>query len=310
MDSFDAASESDGTDPRTNPRTSLSANLATSSLRRVTQPNGQIEYISAVAFRLSRSSQKPTLELALEIAHSLSRGTISLDDTPYPLCFDRVWQNFTVHVRPPGWIHLKLHDRGLQEWLNCLCVQLPTLAEPKPQHNRAGFNLSELSSPEDITDRCTTECFTILHTHARCCSLLRLGMQERLIQLEQPDPSLPAWRLSHSSAIAWLNADCRFRCTHPTEQQLIAQIVDVLDVLGTDLLGNAPQQLVCEKLWQLSHCLSQDFQAFHAHCRIFGAIKTSDRALSQTRLGMVFLTQALLHWILRDWLHISPPLEL
>lgn len=266
------------------------------SLHRV-QKNSQICYVSAIALQLARSKQEPAPQLAVEIADILNRDSVLPDATIYPLSLDRIWQNFTVQPIASGWLHLKLNGMGLQEWLNTLIDQLPALMLREPG-NSAGTTLDPAIGAD------FTHSFAVLSTHARCCSLLRSGMQAQLLQLEQPDPNSAAWSLSSSDALTWLDADRHFRCTHLTERHLIAQIVDILDELGCR--PTVPPQ----RLWQLSHRLSQNFQAFHAHCRIFGAIQTDDRALAQARLGLVLITQALLGWMLQNWLHVSPPIEL
>lgn len=281
-------------------------------LRRV-QSDNQIGYTSAIAFRLARSGhqignksgQPLTMELALEIASVLNRDIVSTDVTTHPLPLDRVWQNFMVQPIAPGWIHLNLSEIGLQEWLTVLSDRLPTLPQNN-QHNQRHLADSSPPRPAALDDTiCPATRFSVLYAHARCCNLLRLGMQEQLIQLDPPAPPSAIWRLTHPESIAWLDANRQFRCTHVAEWQLIAQIVDILDELDC-----TPDALSPARLWQLAHRLSQDFQTFDANCRLFGAIKTDDRALAQARFALVLITQALLRWILQGWLHISPPIAL
>lgn len=285
------------------------------------QSDSQIWYASAIAFRLARSEPKTeqqlTMELALEITDALNRNIVPTDATTHPLPLDRVWQNFGVQLIGTGWIYFNLSEIGLQEWLTVLSDRLPTLTQNSLFQNSLHQNslfqnnqrhLADFSPPNPgaMHDaNCSTTHFSVLYAHARCCALLRLGMQEQLIQLEQSPLPSATWMLTHPESIAWLNADQQFRCTHIAERRLIAQIVDILDELDCP-----PDSLSAARLWQLAHRLSQDFQTFHANCRLFGAIKTDDLALAQARFGLVLITQALLHWILQGWLHISPPIAL
>lgn len=280
------------------------------------QSDSQIWYASAIAFRLTRSEpetgQQLTMELALEITDALNQSTTPTDATTHPLPLDRVWQNFGVQLIEPGWIHFNLSEIGLQEWLTVLSDRLPTLTQNSLYQNSLyqnnQYHLADFSPPNPGTmydASCSATHFSVLYTHARCCTLLRLGMQEQLIQLEQSPLPSAIWILTDPESIAWLNADQQLRCTYIAERRLIAQIVDILDELDCP-----PESLSAARLWQLAHRLSQDFQTFHANCRLFGAIKTDDLALAQARFGLVLITQALLHWILQGWLHISPPIAL
>ena len=256
------------------------------------QKDTQLQYASAVALKFMSVGYQSATELAVEITDTLNRDIVSTAISTSRLPLDRVWQKFTVHTDSSGWIYLKLCAIGLHEWLNLLTYQLPNTIKNSQNFPKVSINW-ELNN-----------IFPVLYTHARCCSLLRLGAQKQIIQLNQPDPDLAGWKITAPEVIDWLNIDRQFRCTHPAEHRLIGQIIDIFDELA------CTPTLTPQRLWKLTQDLSQVFQAFYASCQIFGAIGTDDRALAQARLGLVFITQALLNWILRDWLDISPPTEL
>lgn len=252
----------------------------------------QFQYVSAIALKLASLKCGLATELAVEITDALNRDIIAVSRTTDHLSLDRVWQNFTVQAAPSGWIYFKLGAIGLHEWLNLLMTWLPT-------RRQSSQNSLRIFSHQD-----SDNLFSILHTHARCCSLLRLGAYKQLIQLNQPDPDSAAWTITNPDILDWLNTDRQFRCTHLMEHKLISQIIDIFDELAC-ISSPDPQ-----RLWRLVQGLSQAFQEFYASRRMFGTIETDDRALVQARLGLVFITQALLSWILQDWLNVYPPAEL
>lgn len=272
------------------------------------QKDSQVWYVSPIALKLTLSNRvqstghQQTINLAQEIVDILNRDIVAASTVTDLLPLDRVRQNFVSQSDPAGWIHFKLRAAGLHEWLTILCDRLPT------------FVLQDCELPIAISPNTFTQQhgqqhdqtdFAVLHTYARCCSLLHLGMQEQVIQLDQLSPELAVWIIKNPDPIAWLNADSQIYCTHPAEQFLIAQIIDILDELGCNT-----SPFPSKRLWKFSQQLSQAFQQFDAGCRIFGAIQTDDRPLAQARLGLVLITQALLNWILRSWLHLSPPIAL
>jgi hypothetical protein len=74
----------------------------------------EIEYVSALAFKLTQFQSLSTLALAEQIQINLNhpRERVQFDTPP-----ERVWRNFIITATPPGWVHLRLTDFGLAEWL-------------------------------------------------------------------------------------------------------------------------------------------------------------------------------------------------
>jgi arginyl-tRNA synthetase len=137
----------------------------------------------------------------------------------------------------------------------------------------------------------------VQYIHARCCSLLRLGHQEKIIQLNDS----PALMLVYPEPIPWLTADGQLHFVHPAERRLIAQLLGLLDELGG---MNQPKWV------KRAFDAAQAFETFERECRIFGEVKTQMPHLAQARLGLVGVTRAILKLLLQDRLGIVAPIEL
>nr|WP_277922589.1 DALR anticodon-binding domain-containing protein [Coleofasciculus sp. FACHB-1120] len=137
----------------------------------------------------------------------------------------------------------------------------------------------------------------VQYIHARCCSLLRLGHREKIIQLKDS----PALRLIYPEPIPWLTADSKLQLVHPAERRLIAQLLGLLDELR-DM--NQP------KWGKRAFDAAQAFETFYSECRIFGEVKTQTPHLAQARLGLVGGTRTILKFLLQHRLGILAPIEL
>jgi hypothetical protein len=240
-------------------------------------------YRSAIALKLAPLWQLPVLD----IAHQLVASFLTINqDTTGQICLD-----FSVEVLSSGWIEFQLSDWGLATWL-----QHSTHAF----HHDAPQPWGECVSPDKF--------FPVQYAHARCCSLLRLAHTQGLIKLRDLDFNTVSWQLVEPHPIPWLKDDqgadtgqLLLRLVHPAEQRLIAQILDVQDVM------NDQAQLSGVKL---ATALSIVFERFYSSCRIWGEVKSQTPKLAQARLGLVVLTQALLRSLLQDYLGVPVPVEL
>ena len=260
-----------------------------------------IQYVSAIAFRLAQplKSGNAASEIARTVAEQLDHliGAAQVwenSEAPDPIC-RQIWQNFTVQTAEPGWIYLQLSDRGVAIWLQSLIGSQILLSDSTNLSSSTPLSLDPskqavLNSVPNI--RNSTSIFSLLHTHARCCSLRRLANQTGIICLDRADAT-------ESLIFPWLNPESsQLRCQHPAEQQLISQLVNTLDQLS----------LLKQRDRKLAQALSQDFQSFHAACRIWGEGRT-DLPLAQTRLGLVWIVQKVMRSLLAD-LGIDAPIEL
>lgn len=231
-------------------------------------------YVSAIAFHLSKTTDLS----ALEIAHALAKILDSLTDEP----------DFSVQVVPPGLIHLELTESFLAAWLQHLIV-----SPPKLQSTQQYLDYSEHSS----------RLFAVQYAHARCCSLLQLAQREKLIILQPaPDTGSALWLVTAPNPIPWLDQQYWH---HPAQVALLTQLVDLLDTLYCHY------QAARSPNWhQAALNLSQSFQYFYSHCRIWGEVKNQNIQLAQARLGLVLIVQSVLRLILQHHLGLIAPIEL
>lgn len=234
-------------------------------------------YRCAIAFKLASLWKMPAFEIAAQLVASLAK--INLDNSSIT-CLD-----FQVELVSPGWIILRLSNRGLATWLQHLS-QISSHTPPKSA----------------LSPQYSQNLFPVQYAHARCCSLLRSAHQQNLIQLKNLDCNTHPWQLLEPNPIPWLNdAQDGLRLVHPTEKFLLEQILDLSDVLSSH------SQLSYVKL---ALGLTQAFEKFYSNCRIWGEVKTETPDLAQARLGLVALTQALLRSLLCNQLASFAPLEL
>jgi hypothetical protein len=281
-------------------------------------------YRSAIALKLAPLWQLPVLD----IAHQLVASFLTINqDTTGQICLD-----FSIEVLSSGWIEFQLSDWGLATWLQHsthafhhdapqgwgeLDSPMSNKAAPFPSPRRGGLErggerLTEQHCPQPplIREECVSpdKFFPVQYAHARCCSLLRLAHTQGLIKLRDLDFNTVSWQLVEPNPIPWLNDDqggdtgkVLLRLVYPAEQRLIAQILDVQDVM------NDQAQLSGVKL---ATALSIVFERFYSSCRIWGEVKSQTPKLAQARLGLVVLTQALLRSLLQDYLGVPAPIEL
>jgi len=235
--------------------------------------NQKIIYLSGVAMRISKSQNSPVMEVGEGIAEHLSQNSDSL---------------FRVKVVPSGEIHIELMDSTLAAWLQNLIVV-----------KRTGDLLNIFLHDQLPTLSSSLQVFSIQYAHARCCSLLRLGQQEGLIELERTD--INSFMAVNSTP--WLSCEQKLIFNHADESFLIYQLVKVVD------------DLVCADSISINWLkaggnLSQAFERFWGSCRIWGEVKILEPQLAQARLGLLIATQLVLRSVLEEKLGIVAPVEL
>jgi hypothetical protein len=254
----------------------------------------QIIYRSAIAFKLA-SGQQPILDLAHQMMTALplkielgcqhqavNTLQLSLPPTSKVRKELKLTLNFQVEVVSPGWLDFRLMDDSLAAWLQNLISANSVKLANNPTKN-------------------TPDCFLVQYAHARCCSILALAHQQGLIilkdgQLMEPYP-IP-WLQDDSEATRMPKQLC---LVHPAEKRLIARILDILE---------AKEKLEQRQALKFAIALSQAWEEFSKHCRIWGEVKTQTPKLAQARLGLVAVTQGLLRSLLQDDLGVSAPVEL
>ncbi len=219
-------------------------------------PQTPIIYRCAIAFQLSSQLAIVPMALAEIIFSSLVMIQASQDNSAE--------LSFTAHLIVPGWIDFQLSDRSLAIWLQWFPQQLAN-------QNFLAFNSKKSANFEQL--------WLLQHTHARCCSLLRLGQQENLIKFK----------------------DIELRLINPAERSLISQLLMCVDCLENSQAAN----------WvKLASNLCQAFWYFEKNCRIFGEVAQRTPEISQARLGLLAVVQMLLKWMYVKGTKSLPPVQL
>ncbi len=186
-------------------------------------------------------------------------------------------QDLQISISGAGWLEFVLGDRFLKMWLQ----ELPQMDFP------------DCSSPLLISDIP----FQLHYTHARCCSLLRSGHRDRLIQLHSLDFQQLHWQWQAPQPIPFNCLSWRLK----EEKKLIRQLITIVD----EIYDRSKLHWL-----KLATNFSEVILEFERNCRIWGEIKQHNPLLAQARLGLIALSQYYLRWILAQKLGVFPPVEL
>lgn len=233
----------------------------------------KIVYISGAALQLAKFQNLPAIEIARGIAVLMVETSDHL---------------FSVQIFPPGSIHLELTNSILAAWLQ----------------NLTFFGLSKIATRRISCHSNSVSLFSVQYAHARCCGLLRLAHQEGLIKLREEvvDDNTRVKSLLADQSIPWLNSEGKLQLQEKEAFYLLSQLVQIVDDLvdGDDSIN-----------WEkAAQKLSQAFESFWCHCRIWGEVKINLPELAQTRLGLLIATQLVLRLVLEAKLGVVAPLEL
>lgn len=253
-----------------------------------------VGYICPIAQKLSKTLELPPQEIAIALAEIVCQQTDQ--------------QEFTVQVLDRGWIYLELTESYLAAWLQHL-IQSPPLFQTwgDGRVEEGEQSQSKTQNPKSKIQNSPphpSSLFTIQYTHARCCSILQLAHTDQLITLQPTDPDLGSalWLAVTPNPIPWLNQQiCLY---HPAQLALISQLIAILDDLYCPKPSSQPMNW-----YKAALNLSQASQTFYSQCRIWGEVKSQNKKLAQTRLGLVLITQSVLRLLLLQ-LGIIAPSEL
>jgi DALR anticodon binding domain len=231
--------------------------------------DNKILYISGIALQISKSQNFSAIILANAfLSHFVTN------------CHNE----FDIQVVSPAWIHLQIKDFFLADWLQQMMLG-------------SGDLVSRLSiSP-------SSSFFQIQYAYARCCSLLRLGHQEKVIQLQYFQENIPLG-IIFPSRIPWLDSSQKLYFSHPSSFNLLSELINTIDDIDCFNDGN-------EMKWErVASKLSNAFFRFWDDCQIFGEHKRKSLELSQAYLGLIFATQSVLRFLLEHKLGIRALVEL
>jgi hypothetical protein len=214
-------------------------------------------------------------------------------------------------MHPKGWLYTEFSSESLAQWLQTLLALTPHLEGQDPSRSTEPGTLSKgISSDLDL--------FELQYAHARCCSLLHLGHQARLIQ---PTDAY-SFNLTSPNPIPWLTARGELRLETESEQQFLRSLMQFPQSLCASgaIYGrvHSPEpgcrtviQWPLENRTLQKHLIwSQLFQNFYRECRVLGNVRTKTSELAQARLASLILLKNLLKFWLRDLLQIQAPTEL
>jgi arginyl-tRNA synthetase len=227
----------------------------------------KVLYISGIALQLAKAYQLDASVIASQIVSHFLRNCDAY---------------FRVKVVESAWIHVQVADSLVAD-----CFQ----GVIEGTEERACVLPFSISLAADSL-------FSVQYAHARCCSLLKLGQREGLIQINQ-QLRIP-WLVDHQMG----DGEPKFRLTDLVSRRLIGELVTALDDFAyldrTDM-----------RHWQKTAIsISKAFEDFWRNCRIWGEVKMDSPELAVARLGLVLVTQVVLQFLLEEKLGISALQEL
>lgn len=268
-----------------------------------------VRYISPIAHRLVANSTQPAFEVAAELVTQLLHQCQLLQhssDLSLPI---DVVQGLTIQATSQGYIQFDFSDEAIANYFNYWLHLLPNNPVPPGFWSKLPFATAALHH----------RIFLLQHTHARCCSLLRLAHEHHFIQLSPAtlEKQSNYWQIAVPTALPWLTETRQFHTNHATELQLIGQLVTVLDAL-TDWCADSPNSSTLPAsrskgammLLTVAEGLSQAFYESHRCWQLMGNLRTQARDRLQAHLGLILITQRLLYQLLHDQLAIEVPFQL
>ncbi|MGB3511410.1 MAG: DALR anticodon-binding domain-containing protein [Microcoleaceae cyanobacterium] len=252
-----------------------------------TRDSGKIVYKSAIALKLASIWRQPPVDIATKLTKCCIEvvNTEAGQDTVI----------FQVEPMSSGMIYFEITDLSVANWLHDL-----TSGNLITGHEQLQVTVDSRSIQPTIL-------FNIQYSHARCCSLLRMGERDRLITLipRIQNTCDRVWLIKTPNPIPWQQKNGQLQFSHYAECRLISQLAFTLDNIYS--VSSTQKAVNWEKL---ADRLSAAFQNFYSQCRIWGKVKINRPELAQARLGLVLATQSVLRFLLEERLGAQAPLEL
>ncbi len=231
-------------------------------------------YCSAIAFPIANLCGLSSLQVAQELVSLLPINTqeSAAEST----------LQFTVRVIKNGLIEFVLSDRSIGWWLE--------------------FGVGRRGDKGDKGDRGDKETreigdynlFPVQYVYDRCCSLLRLGEREGLINLKDGDFQTDTWQIANPNPFKYYCDENIGYFYESAERNLLRRISLIIDHISDRDSGkvmhegNSPDT----KTWiRLALNLSDACLEFIAACRIFGSVAQEQRDLAIARLGLIAIVQ-------------------
>lgn len=318
---------------------SLLTELKTPIPLKRTNSKQRVLYVSAIALQLNQVLKLPPIDIAYALAQCRQTDGqyFTLQVVPPGWIYLEITQSYlAAWLQHLIQIPLELGDQRKKSKIQNHATWRQVLQVGEPAQRTASRHFLHLGKPQDRSgsfmptalpsSRGTrpTEClgnpstavapkseielplFAVQYAHARCCSLLQMAHREELITLEptNSDTISALWLAVSPLPIPWLDSEQKLCLSHPSEWGLIFQLIAILD----NLYYPYPSRQLPN--WhKVALNLSQAFQTFYSHCRIWGEVKSQNLPLAQARLGLILITQSVLRLLLQDKLGSVAPSE-
>ena len=238
-------------------------------------------YCCAIAFPVANLCGLPSLQVAQELVSLLPINTQE-SAAEYTL-------QFTVRVIKNGLIEFVLSDRFIGLWLE---LGIRRWGDGEMGRWGAGGD----------GERGDYNLFPVQYVHDRCCSLLRLGEREGLINLQNGDFQTDTWQIANPNPFKYYCDENIGYFYESAELNLLRRISLIIDHISdrdsSKVMheGNSPDT----KTWiRLALNLSDACLEFIAACRIFGSVAQEQRDLAIARLGLIAIVQKCLQHVLK-----------
>ena len=238
-----------------------------------TPQSAPIVYRSSIALLLASYTQKTPQIVAEELIDYLV-STIDNSDSQLNL-------NLCVEIGKSGLIDFYFDHESMAIWLEKSLVLLDIKTNVDLTKSFLGESLK--STPSNLN------LFPAQYIHARCCTLLRLGIREKLL-----------FFADEAQAISWLDHQNNLWLREEAELILLRQLCLITDSFRAES-GN----------WQkLALNFSTIIAIFLAECRFIGDIQQRNPQKAIARLRLIALSQYWLQRILVEKLKVVAPTSL
>jgi hypothetical protein len=213
-------------------------------------------------------------------------------------------------VHPQGWLYAEFDANNLATFLQRLTLAKPALLPLAPAKEAL-----EITSPAISPDPAL---FGLQYAHARCCSLLRLGHQEKVLPLDNLGHYFRGCGLS-----LWQTDSGELRLQTQAEQALLLALLQFPQSLSPQKLGygcfspmvpgshtRVRWPLPQAYLRKQANAWGQLFSNFYSDCRLFGEIQRHTPQLTAARFALIFMVKKVLAFFLEDILQMTAPLTL
>ncbi|BAZ46394.1 DALR anticodon binding domain protein [Chondrocystis sp. NIES-4102] len=249
-----------------------------------------IVYSSPISFTLTRYSSLFSITIAKNLLELL---TLNHDhNTIEPNL------KLGIEIAADGWLNFYLTPQALSTWLQQLMIGLNTYAI---QASVSNVNLIDATDQSISNAAKKANILPIQYAHARCCSLLRLGEQAKLIAFKK-DSNDHTWQIQDPLSISWLDQQQNFCLEGASEYYLLQQLSIVIDAFAN---ANKSDNWV-----KLGMNLSVASEIFQAECRFLGEVAITTPNIAIARLGLIALVRYWLEKILQEKLKVIAPRSL